>query len=121
MVKLRNSPFPWTVIAALIATLDLHVPTHSDRAGGLGFLERTPKAFSLFAFALSAVLASRLAHDVVYHGVHVMSLKLEVVIFLIFLVMLCLMPLMVFIPILATAKWRCTDHWNNWRVKCPLT
>jgi len=59
-----------------IAALDLQiVPTHSDRAGGLGFLERLTKAFSLFAFALSAVLASRLAHDVMYHGVHVMSLK----------------------------------------------
>jgi hypothetical protein len=88
-----------------IAALDLQfVPTHSDRAGGLGFLERLTKAFSLFTFALSAVLASRLAHDVIYHGVHVMSLKLEVVVFLILLVMLCLTPLMVFIPKLAAAK-----------------
>jgi len=39
-----------------IAALDLQiVPAHSDRAGGLGFLERLTKAFSLFAFALSAV------------------------------------------------------------------
>ena len=170
MVQLRNSSFPWIVIAALIVAwiglqppsqdnhelvwaniceptrfnlgfggwwldyvaqpiffallcawlwrlallflllkrvcgLDLQfVPTHSDRAGGLGFLERLPKAFSLFAFALSAVLASRLAHDVIYHGVHVMSLKLEVVVFLILLVILCLTPLMVFIPKLAAAK-----------------
>ena len=170
MVQLRNSSFPWIVIAALIVAwiglqppsqdnhelvwanigeptrfnlgfggwwldyvaqpiffallcawlwrlallflllkrvcgLDLQfIPTHSDRAGGLGFLERLPKAFSLFAFALSAVLASRLAHDVIYHGVHVMSLKLEVVVFLILLVILCLTPLMVFIPKLAAAK-----------------
>ncbi len=88
-----------------IAALDLQfVPTHSDRAGGLGFLERVPKAFSLFAFALSAVLASRLAHDVIYHGVHVQSLKPEVAVFLILLVLLCLAPLIVFIPKLAAAK-----------------
>jgi hypothetical protein len=88
-----------------IAALDLQiVPTHSDRAGGLGFLQRLPKAFSLFAFALSAVLASRLAHDVIYHGVHVMSLKLEVVVFLILLMMLFLTPLIVFIPKLVVAK-----------------
>lgn len=85
-----------------IATLDLQIaPPHSDRTGGLGFLESAPKAFRLFAFALSAVLASRLAQDAVYHGVHVMSLKLEVVVSLIFLVMLCFMPLMVFISTLS--------------------
>jgi len=88
-----------------IAALDLQIiPTHSDWAGGLGFLERLTKAFSLFAFALSAVLASRLAHDVIYHGVHVMSLQGQVVVFLILLVMLCLTPLLVFIPRLAAAK-----------------
>ncbi|MGJ0485565.1 MAG: hypothetical protein ACR65R_13705 [Methylomicrobium sp.] len=113
---------PFFLLLKRIATLDLQiVSTHSDRAGGLGFLKRVPKAFSLFGFALSAVLASRLAQDVVYYGVHVMSLKREVVVFLIFWVMLCLMPLMVFIPILATAKWCCTDHCNSWRVKCPPT
>jgi len=43
-----------------IARLDLAiVPTHPDGAGGWRFMERFPKAFSLFAFAVSAVLASR--------------------------------------------------------------
>lgn len=88
-----------------IAALDLQfVPTHPDRAGGLGFLEKLPKAFGLLAFALSAVVASRLAHEVVYHGVHVSSLKAEVGVFLILLVVLCLAPLVVFIPKLAAAK-----------------
>jgi hypothetical protein len=88
-----------------IAALDLAiVPTHPDRAGGLGFIEKLPAAFSLFAFAVSAVLASRLAHDVVYHGVHVQSLKLLVGVFVIVLVVLCLAPLTVFIPKLAAAK-----------------
>lgn len=90
-----------------IAALDLAiVPTHPDRAGGLGFLEKLPLAFSLFAFAISAVLASRLAHDVVYHGVHVQSLKLLAGVFVILVVLLCLAPLMVFIPTLVGAKRR---------------
>lgn len=88
-----------------IAGLDLQfVPPHPDRAGGLGFLEKLPKAFSLFAFALSAVVASRLAHEVVYHGVRVLSLKLEMGVFLILLAVLCLTPLLVFIPKLAGAR-----------------
>jgi hypothetical protein len=90
-----------------IAALDLAiVPTHPDRAGGLGFLEKLPMAFSLFAFAISAVVASRLAHEVIYHDVHVQSLKLLVAVFLIVLVLLCLAPLLVFIPTLAEAKRR---------------
>lgn len=90
-----------------IARLDLAiVPTHPDGAGGLGFLERMPKAFSLFAFAVSAVLASRLAHTVVYHGVNVQSLKGLLVVFLVVLVGICLAPLLTFIGPLAAAKRR---------------
>lgn len=90
-----------------IAALDLAiVPTHPDCAGGLGFLEKIPMAFSLFAFAISAVVASRLAHEVIYHAVHVQSLKLLVAVFLIVLVLLCLAPLLVFMPTLAEAKRR---------------
>ncbi|MGZ8907851.1 MAG: hypothetical protein ACXW1U_19285 [Methylobacter sp.] len=63
-------------------------------------------AFSLFAFAISAVVASRLAHEVIYHDVHLHSLKLLVAVFLIVLILLCLAPLLVFIPTLAGAKRR---------------
>lgn len=80
------------------------VPTHPDRAGGLGFLEKLPSAFSLFALAVSSVLASRLAHQVVYHGVHVQSLKGMLAAFLIIMTGLCLTPLLVFIGPLAAAK-----------------
>lgn len=95
------------ILLKRIAALDLSiVPTHPDRAGGLGFLEKIPLIFSLFAFAVSAVLASRWAHDVIYHGIHVQSLKLEAGVFLMVLILLCLSPLMVFIPKLAEAKRR---------------
>ena len=72
-----------------IAALDLEiVPTHPDRAGGLGFLEKIPTAFSLFAFAISLVLSSRLAHEVIYHGLQVQSLKLLAGVFLALIVVL---------------------------------
>lgn len=88
-----------------IAALDLAlVPIHPDRAGGLGFLEKLPSAFSLFAFAVSAVVASRLAHEVVYHGVHVLSLKALIAVFVVVVVALCVAPLLVFIPKLVAAK-----------------
>jgi hypothetical protein len=52
------------------------------------------------------VLASRLAHTVVYHGVNVQSLKGLLVVFIVILVGICLVPLLTFIGPLAAAKRR---------------
>jgi hypothetical protein len=82
------------------------VPTHPDRAGGLGFLRDLPKAFSLPAFAVSAVLASRLAHDVIYHGLSVLSLKMVLVGFVALVVVLCVAPLLPLAGPLIAAKRR---------------
>ncbi len=58
-----------------IAKLDLViVPTHPDRAGGLGFVERFPAAFSLVAFVSALVIAGGWAHDVEFHGLDVHEL-----------------------------------------------
>jgi hypothetical protein len=88
-----------------IAKLDLSlVPTHPDRAGGLAFLEGLPAAFSLAILASSAVLASRWAHDVVYHSVHVKTLRLPAIAFLVLVLLAFLSPLIAFVPKLARAK-----------------
>jgi len=61
-----------------IAKLDLSlVPTHPDRAGGLGFLAQVPKIFAPVVLALGAVLAARWAHDIIYHDVHVKDLRMQ--------------------------------------------
>lgn len=90
-----------------IAGLDLSiVPTHPDSAGGLGFVKDIPKAFGLLAFATSAVVASRLAHDVIYHGVAVQSLKGVLGAFVVLVVVVCVAPLLALAPPLARAKRR---------------
>jgi hypothetical protein len=95
------------VLLKRISRLDLDiVPTHPDGAGGLGFLGRLPSAFSLFAFAVSAVLSSRLAHGVVYHGADLQALKTMLTVFLVLLVAICLAPLLTFIGPLARARRR---------------
>jgi hypothetical protein len=95
------------VLLKRIARLDLSiVPTHPDGAGGLGFLKDMPKAFSLFAFAISAVLASRLAHDVMYHDVSVLSLKVVLAGFVLLVVAVCVAPLLALVGPLAAAKRR---------------
>ena len=95
------------VLLKRIARLDLSiVPTHPDGAGGLGFLKDLPKAFSLLAFATSAVVASRLAHDVMYHGVSLLSLKVVLAGFVVLVVVICIAPLLALARPLAAAKRR---------------
>ena len=90
-----------------IARLDLAlVPTHPDGAGGLGFLETTPTIFSPVVLGISAVLASRWAHDVLYHGVHVDSLRLQMIAVVVIALMLFLAPLFLWLPPLRAAKRR---------------
>ena len=80
-----------------IAALDLSiVPSHPDRAGGLGFLEHLPLALGPVVLAVSAVLASHWAHDVTYHSVDISSLKMPAATFLAGIVVLVLAPLSAF-------------------------
>jgi hypothetical protein len=85
--------------------LDL-VPTHPDRVGGLGFVERFATIFGPVAFALSVVLASHWAHQVVYHDLPVQSLKAPAVAFLVVVLVVFLFPFVAFVGPLAAAKKR---------------
>jgi hypothetical protein len=88
-----------------IARLDLAlVPTHPDRAGGLGFLERVPPLFAPVPFAIGCVVASRWAHDAVYHGLALPSLKVQMIAFVVLSVVLFLLPLAAFARPLKRAK-----------------
>ena len=88
-----------------IARLKLSiVPTHPDRTGGLGFLARFPAAFAPIVLALSAVTAAMLAHDVVYHGASVGSLKIQMAVFVLLVVLIFLLPMLAFVAPLARAR-----------------
>jgi hypothetical protein len=82
------------------------VPSHADRHGGLGFLERIPIVFAPVLLALSAVFASFAAHQEVYHGAHLKDFQAAMIAFLVIASLLFLAPLMVFIGPLAQAKRR---------------
>ncbi len=90
-----------------VAGLELSlVPTHPDRAGGLGFLDELPPAFALVPLALACVLASLWAHEVVYHGLHVSTLRLPAAAFLALAALLFLSPYLAFAGPLRRAKRR---------------
>jgi hypothetical protein len=88
-------------IAALPLSL---VPTHPDRTGGLAFLEYLPLAVSPGILAVSAVLASRWAHDVAYHGVELPSLAMPAALLLVMLAVVALAPLTAFSGCLRRAR-----------------
>ncbi len=88
-----------------IAGLNLSlVATHPDRAGGLGFLAGLPGAFAPIMFATTVVLAGMFAHDVVYHGVSVQSLYVEMGALVGILVLVFLSPMLAFSSALSRTR-----------------
>ena len=96
-----------SVVFWRITHLELQlVPTHPDRAGGLGFLERMPVAFSLVVLAISAVVASHWAHQILYHGAHVTAFTLPLALLVATMLVIFLGPLLLFAPPLGQLKRR---------------
>jgi hypothetical protein len=88
-----------------IAKLDLViVPTHPDRAGGLGFVERFPAAFGIVAFVSALVIAGGWAHDAEFHGLDVHSLFPMMGAALVIALVVYLSPYLAFVGPLSRAK-----------------
>jgi hypothetical protein len=95
------------VVSWRIAHLDLRlVPTHPDRAGGLGFLEQAPLAYSPIVLALSAVIASHWGHQVLYHQATLDTFKLPLGLFVAALLVIFLGPFLLFSAPLLQLKRR---------------
>ena len=92
--------------------LDL-VPNHPDRLGGLGFVSGFPVLFAPFALAMSCVLASKWAHDIAWRGSHVGDFKLLAGLFLAVILLVCLSPLAVFMPLLKKARRKALADYGN--------
>jgi hypothetical protein len=82
------------------------VPTHPDRAGGLGFMSRLTAAFGVVAFALSATAAAGWSHDVLHHGQSVRALYLPMAATVVLLTAAFLAPLLMLAGPMARAKLR---------------
>ena len=83
------------ILVSRISKLDLHlVASHPDRAGGLGFLENTTVTYAPVILAISVVLAGIWGHQVLYHGVHVDSLKPLALAFVVVMVLVFNGPLL---------------------------
>ncbi len=103
----------WAIVLARVVRVGLAlVPTHPDGMFGLGFLQLTPRAFTPFILAISSVVASVWAHDVVYHGVRVETLWPAAAAFVGVMVVLQLAPLLGVLPVFAAARRQALEDYG---------
>jgi hypothetical protein len=77
--------FIWARALWQVSRLDLHlVPTHPDRAGGLGFLGGSAAAFMPLLLAQGALLAGNIANHIFYAGKTLLDFKPEIVAVVVF-------------------------------------
>lgn len=97
--------FIWARFLCYVSRLDLHlVPTHPDRAAGLGFLGGSAAAFMPLLLSQGALLAGLIANHIFYDGKTLLDFKPEIVAAVVFFLLLVLGPLCVFAPRLAQVK-----------------
>jgi hypothetical protein len=97
--------FIWARFLWQVSRMDLHlVPTHPDRAAGLGFLGGSTAAFMPLLLSQGVVLAGQIANRIFYEGQILLDFKPEIVAAVVFLLLLVLGPLCVFARRLAQAK-----------------
>jgi hypothetical protein len=95
----------WARFLWQVSRLDLHlVPTHPDRAAGLGFLGGSAAAFMPLLLSQGVLLSGQIANHIFYEGKTLLDFKPEIVAVTLLLLIVVLGPLCVFAPRLAQAK-----------------
>lgn len=96
-----------------IARLDLAlVATHPDRAGGLGFLERTTTGLAPLFLALSVPIAGRWGHESAYHGLDLRTLMAPAAALLLLNVAIAVAPMLAFAPRLRALRRDGIARWG---------
>jgi len=80
------------------------VATHADLAAGLGFLSFVPRAFSPIVFAGGTVMAAQVANAIAYEGETLSSMKLPLITYGVFAIILLVVPLTVVTSTLRAVK-----------------
>jgi len=97
--------FIWYRFIWKVSRLKLNlIPTHPDGSGGLGFLTSTAHALTPLLLAQSALLAGTFANRILYEGAKLVDFKSEILIFVVFLLLQALGPLLMFAPAIAACQ-----------------
>jgi hypothetical protein len=92
--------FLWQVTRCALSL----VPTHPDRAGGLGFLSEVVMAFAPVLAAHGVLLGGTIATRIFFEGARLLDFQVELAVVLAFLLVIVLGPLLLFMPHLAVAR-----------------
>ena len=97
--------FIWARFLWQSSRLELNlIPTHPDRAAGLGFLGASSAAFMPLLMAHGALVAGLIANPIFFAGAKLTDFKMEIIGVVVFLLLIVLGPLLVFSPRLMRAK-----------------
>ena len=97
--------FIWTRFLWQSSRLELNlIPTHPDRAAGLGFLGVSSMAFAPLLMVHGALLAGLIANPIFFAGAKLTDFKMEIVGVVVWLLLIVLGPLLAFSPRLMQAK-----------------
>ena len=97
--------FIWIRFLAQVSRCQLRlVPTHPDRAGGLGFLASIAAAFAPLLAAHGALVAGFIANRIFFQGAKLTDFQIELGVVVGFLLLIVVGPLLFFTPQLATAR-----------------
>jgi hypothetical protein len=95
----------WYGVMWQISRLDLRLAApHPDRAGGLGFLAQSIKAFAPILFAQGALLAGFMANRIFFEGQSLLEFKRDAIVLVVVLSVMYLAPLLFFSPVLLRTK-----------------
>lgn len=95
----------WFRMLWRVSRLNLRLlPTHPDRAGGIGFLGKGCYAFAPILFAQGALLAGLISSRIFYQGESLLSFKVTIISLLSFCLLVILGPLIMFTPRLIRTK-----------------
>ena len=95
----------WTLFVARVSRLRLYlVATHTDLAGGLGFLSDGQKAYGPIVFAGGTVIAGSVMNAIRYEGHTLSSLRTAMIAYGVMAVLVLVVPLLVVTPLLIKVK-----------------
>jgi hypothetical protein len=95
----------WYRFLWLTSRLDLRlIPTHPDRAAGLGFVGEVQRVFWTIVFACSATAAGVMANEIVHAGVPLQRYEFPIAGYVVVVLLFFLSPLIMFTPRMVEAK-----------------
>jgi hypothetical protein len=87
----------WCWLLWRIARFDLQlIPTHPDRAAGLGFLGPAQVKFGIIVLALSSILSSHWGAEILFGGASLADYKMMILGYVVLVLLVLLGPLLVF-------------------------